>query len=501
MPRIKYVCLSDLHLGEETSLLTAAEPDASSRGGSGPRLRPSPEKMSSVMERLVDCLTELVAATGGGQPTLILAGDILELALASDEIGASVFQTFIRTTMAPGSELFDRIVYVPGNHDHHLWETARETQYVDYMDRIGPTGTLRPPTHITMMFDDYGLHAPRQPLLTALAHRAAPHLADRDFVIDTVYPNFGLVRDDLGKCVVFNHGHFIEALYSAMSWLRQNVFAPGTEAPKHTGDLEEENFAWIDFFWSTMGRQGGVGQDIEFIHEAGEDPRKRALLVDNVSRGLTNLYDRLPWWASIPLHLYLPKWWLRIILGKGSDFLLGSEKTKVNLVGAADGAALAQEAPLSDEALEGLRVYLERYVQSQLNDAYGAGGSEPPRDVTFVFGHTHKPLEDVGDYDQYPAPVKRYNTGGWLSEHAEARPIIGGSVLLVSDDLDTVALRMWQQQADQSQCVRLETAARSVGKEGALYETVARAVAAKKAVFDAFSKTVQDEMAMRAPYL
>ncbi len=501
MPRIKYVCLSDLHLGEETSLLTAAEPAASPRGASGPRLKPNPEKASPVMERLVDCLTELVAATGGGQPTLILAGDILELALASDEIGARVFQTFIQMTMAPGSELFDRIVYVPGNHDHHLWETARETQYVDYMDRIGPTGTLRPPTHVTMMFDDYGLHAPRQPLLTALAHRAAPHLADRDFVIDTVYPNFGLVRDDLSRCIVFNHGHFIEALYSAMSWLRQNIFAPGTEAPKQAKDLEEENFAWIDFFWSTMGRQGGVGQDIEFIHEAGEDPRKRALLVDNVSRGLTNLYDRAPWWVSIPLHVWLPRWWLRFILGKGSDYFLGFEKAKVSWARAADGTIQAREAPLSDEALEGLRVYLGRYVRSQLVDAYGKDQEAAPRDIAFVFGHTHKPLEDCAGCEQYPLPVRRYNTGGWLSEHADPRPIIGGSMLLADEDLETVTLRMWRQQKDQSDCVRLMTASRESEAEGRFHRHVAEALAARKSAFEAFSQAVAAEMATRAPYL
>lgn len=29
--------------------------------------------------------------------------------------------------------LFGRIIFIPGNHGHHLWEQARETQYVEYI--------------------------------------------------------------------------------------------------------------------------------------------------------------------------------------------------------------------------------------------------------------------------------------------------------------------------------------------------------------------------------
>ena len=65
------------------------------------------------------------------KPTLILLGDILELALANDNVAAMVFKRFLELAVKENGELlFDKVYYIPGNHDHHLWESARETQYV-----------------------------------------------------------------------------------------------------------------------------------------------------------------------------------------------------------------------------------------------------------------------------------------------------------------------------------------------------------------------------------
>jgi hypothetical protein len=84
LPDVKYVILSDLHLGAENSILTAL---ANTRDPCA-----DPAKQSPVMTAFVECLREIVAANEGSDlPTLVLAGDILELALADDEIAAAVF--------------------------------------------------------------------------------------------------------------------------------------------------------------------------------------------------------------------------------------------------------------------------------------------------------------------------------------------------------------------------------------------------------------------------
>ena len=114
MPNIRYICISDLHLGADNSLLT----QLGSKPGSV-----NPGRPSEVLEGLAKCLKELVRHNERARkPTLILNGDALELALAEDNIALMAFDRFIEL-MFPvnGDWLIDpSIIFNPGNHDHHL---------------------------------------------------------------------------------------------------------------------------------------------------------------------------------------------------------------------------------------------------------------------------------------------------------------------------------------------------------------------------------------------
>ncbi len=127
MPRIKYVCLSDLHLGQDAGLFT----EMNALGGGTNPLVPG-----EVMLTFCGALRSVLENDRDGahdRPTIILNGDIVELALTTTNVAAMVFQRFFELIMPDdGKHLFDKIIYIPGNHDHHLWETARETQYVEY---------------------------------------------------------------------------------------------------------------------------------------------------------------------------------------------------------------------------------------------------------------------------------------------------------------------------------------------------------------------------------
>ena len=155
MSDIRYVCLSDLHLGAENSLLTRLV----TAPGSQTYPRADPAKPSEVMVQLVNCLRAVISRNQGAQkPTLVLNGDALELALADFNGAIMVFERFMELTMKPGQELFDRTIYYnPGNHDHHVWETARETQYVEkYLSGTSWGTALDPPWHTTnMMLGEY----------------------------------------------------------------------------------------------------------------------------------------------------------------------------------------------------------------------------------------------------------------------------------------------------------------------------------------------------------
>ena len=92
MKDIRYVSLSDLHLGAENSILTRL-----TSVSNGPmEWKADPTTASDVMIRLVDCLRLLISQNHGPRkPTLVLNGDALELALADVNVAAMVFERFM----------------------------------------------------------------------------------------------------------------------------------------------------------------------------------------------------------------------------------------------------------------------------------------------------------------------------------------------------------------------------------------------------------------------
>src|ERR671926_452216 len=144
MPDIRFVCLSDVHFGAENSILSCLVKDD---------LVVDTTTASPVLDRLVAALATLIEANEDKtrKPTLILNGDVLELALASDNVALMVLELFLdRIFPADGEALFERtILYQPGNHDHHLWEAARERQYGNFLHTLGPDEPLPIPWHVT----------------------------------------------------------------------------------------------------------------------------------------------------------------------------------------------------------------------------------------------------------------------------------------------------------------------------------------------------------------
>ncbi|MDQ2727950.1 MAG: phosphoesterase, partial [Actinomycetota bacterium] len=174
-----------------------------------------------MLESLVECLRTLVASTDTPEPPrLILDGDILELALAEDNVAAMVFDRFIDLAYTPTPLFHHEISYLPGNHDHHIWETARERQYADYVASVSSDTPLGPPWHSTRLFERPGAAPLEAELLTALVKRR-PGPADR---VGIQYPNLGLFSSDRQRAVIVHHGHFVEPIYRVMSTLRTAIF-------------------------------------------------------------------------------------------------------------------------------------------------------------------------------------------------------------------------------------------------------------------------------------
>jgi Calcineurin-like phosphoesterase len=415
---VKYVCISDLHLGEEDSILTRLSSDESTADPSAP---------SPVMIQLVECVKALLKNNCGIKPCLILNGDVLDLALAKTNVAAMVFERFIEL-ICPNNEeaLFEKIIVIPGNHDHHLWINDREAQYIQYMQTEAPVPgkELKEPWHSTYLFTQTAPIPPSTSyFLSNLIHRYQ-HL--KGYVIETAYPNFGVYGETNKKCVVFTHGHYAEPTYYFMTKLGDMIF-PLRKKPEEVWDIEEENFAWVDFVWSMFGQSGQIGQGIECIYEKLRDKTARKGLASSLADSLSKQIDSR--WPDFIVKFVLTKV-LDVVIEKLAD----TEKEN-------------STTHLSAKVSECLAAYIGGPLNKQILRELKLCATTAISELTFIFGHTHKPYNNKALYNGFDKPVKVYNTGGWVVESVELDPIRGGAVAFVGEDLDTVLLRTYKEGA------------------------------------------------------
>lgn len=425
MLKIRALCLSDLHLGSETSVLTAVDPKS---------LEPDTTRDSPVLVNLVECLKSILDHHEGTErPHLVLAGDVLELALATTNNAATVFARFAQLLMGNAEPPVDRsIVYVPGNHDHHLWETARERQYAAYINEDSIKLPLEhAPWHATHLFPwREELNVPNRDvesfLLTTLLGLAESSSGSR---VLAMYPNYGVMSTDgKNRCTVVHHGHFTESMYHLMSDLRKAVFPKRRKYPEEIWDVEAENFAWIDFLWGTLGRSGEVGKDMELVYNMLKDEEAKKRLAGNLARSISERLSK-PW---------LIRWFCRVAVNAVLRSLMkkfaGAERS-------------VPDRPLGKDSEDRLGHYIGRYVRSQLVRECTDG---LPDHVTFVFGHTHKPFENVRPITGIDAPVHIYNTGGWVVDTPETAPHQGGAIVVIDEDGHAASIHMYKQSNDRS---------------------------------------------------
>jgi hypothetical protein len=467
MPDIRYVCLSDMHLGADNSILTAIKPDSIAIDATTP---------SPVLSQFVACLRTLIEQNAGSdKPRLILNGDILEMALADTNQAAMVFERFIELIFPPeGEALFDkRLLYLPGNHDHHVWESARETQYINFITRIPAGAALEAPWHTTkMVAPDF---VPEHFLTNLL--RRHPHL--KDALVEVVYPNYALFSPDRERCIIFTHGHYVEGIYSLMSTLNTMIF-PDRQRPKVVWEVEAENFAWIDFFWSTMGRSGDVGQDIGLLYNKLQDKEEMEKLIENLSASLVKRWNHLKWAEGIETKGLA--WILDLTLGR----MAGLERHHPAQLLSPDAQAGLQwfvEGPL----LEQLRVENRQHV---------------PASIALLFGHTHKPFQMEMPFAGYPAPMTVYNSGGWVVDKVEPAPIYGAAAILIDEQLHTTSLRLYNQADDPADyAVQVRDAMSQKKISNPFHDRINALVQPEQAPWKSFSQAVADAVRLHAQVL
>jgi hypothetical protein len=276
------------------------------------------------------------------------------------------------------------------------------------------------------MFNDRALHPIPNDFLN-LAVKSLTSAKGISFL--TVYPNFALLHPDESRCVVFHHGHYIESIYSLMTRLKE-LFFPHEDDPHQIWDLEAENGAWIDFFWSALGRSGEVGTDVELIYDKMQNKPALDDVLEHLAKSLAPMVPPKGSWASS---------FKARLMGFALKHLVDS--LAVREVHRTDSA-------LSRDAQMGLARYVEQFVMGEITRIPNL---LVPQNLTFVFGHTHKPFESAGRFKGYTKPVKLVNSGGWVVDTQALSPLKGGAAIVVDEDLNVVSLRIYNEHDPQQQ--------------------------------------------------
>ncbi|HAN90212.1 MAG TPA: hypothetical protein DCQ48_12885, partial [Erythrobacter sp.] len=146
---------------------------------------------------------------------------------------------------------------------------------------------------------------------------------------------------------------------------------------------------------------------------------------------------------------------------------------------------------LGEAEIDDIGWYLGQPMAAQLREELG----ELPRELQFVFGHTHKPFQDELMVDGYATPVGVFNTGGWVLDEPTLMPVQGCAAMLISDELEVASLRLFNDPTDGTMApVRVEGS----GRVSRLVDDASEAVADAADEWAAFSSEVHGRIVAEA---
>ena len=394
------IAISDLHLGKPESYFHIENP-----------------AFDKNREAVIDMLHRL-----GPQDQLVINGDLMELSLAGwDQVHVDMKAFF--HTIAEGGP-YKRIVFIPGNHDHHFWRMlVEQTNITGRMIHRGspPSNEIYPYCFVDVRFSSHETHMPCETILPRLwpDNRDIP-----EFVIKYPHHLFAVPDRNLDyRYYFFTHGHFLEPLFKPINFIIQ---------PAHLEELEAFNNVWLEAFDYDLGHAGRMSErlfELEDIWQRGGFKAMQTVnkLFNEIQKALMEALH-LPWWKSLIVQLVL-----RIIF---RQIPVESLDKKGNLY----------QMPLDEKMIGRIVHYIEKYVL----DRYQKGkareyllpvDADIPTPFYFVFGHTHRPTIRPEPIEIQGLPFHISNTGGWLrSDNDQANGSNAGVQLFNEDGIQWISL-------------------------------------------------------------
>jgi len=380
----KAMFLSDFHIGEVYGSVTKVLPKNDSIQKYYDSTTVNNEKIyyRKEIETLFDTLYKKCGRYNTIQ-YLILTGDIIDMAVhnTSDVLNLA-YSFFNNEEIGNGrsfASFFNTIIYIPGNHDHHVWKMLQEQYYISNSMEL--TGKALPIQQQiigvlnlekgSMSKDSVIFPDPKKNFLSRV-------FSDNKKPVYIAYPN--LYIKTFSKHICVTHGHFFEPGWNKSSL---NFSKPGKriDDSEYFSELEKNNSPITEFSdYAVSQSMGGLAQGINDIQYGDSTYYKKYLK-------LVKLFPQL-----FPVNLNEPK------------------RTKHN-----DIQKLMEHPELVDTFL--------LHTKRQMHN-------EHMKFNTLIYGHTHVPCDSVqyrkhiDDLVGYKLKfhLSIYNTGGWVSIDDISKP-------------------------------------------------------------------------------
>lgn len=403
MGGIRYLVVSDMHAGAELSLATPVDRDGVLTDAD------TPSPVAASFGVAVRALMERQKSAASAQ--VILLGDIMDLAFCDRKDAARCYVGWLKGLIGDAPGLFaPDTVFLPGNHDHSLWTAARMAAEVATLEAGGAGGMA----FATPLPPRKGLPSA---LVTALNRSAGLAGSAR-----LHYPNFALHDVTLGRCVAFHHGHFLETTYRAMSLLH-DMLTGVARLHLTAAEIADENANWIDFGWSSFGQTSSLSRDVVTLYSGLSVSSEAHHLRQRMARSLSAaLAPKLPIGGHDRMKALLRQ---AILAALDASFGAFSDEERASIA-----------KVLSESGVAGLRAYVDGPLAQQLRAELG----HIPPNLTFIFGHTHKPFVDTLVPERGPV-IQLCNTGGWYLDSPRLNGREGVSLVVMDDALNVVSLR------------------------------------------------------------
>jgi len=412
------VVISDIHIGDEAGIIRRQATKGYSSAATGLFVR------DIFLE-----FQEKVATVAAGMPNkripyLILNGDGWDVAIRNVDEVADLSQSLFAALRV--DEYFDQILFIPGNHDHHLW-VMLQTQTCVVRPLEKATGSSAGPSAITKLVDTKVQAFPHEQsgvLDLATGELTIPGVKPpydghvflsgltgaKRIPINVVYPNLYLVPAGGGdtSSILVTHGHFFELAWRLLTDVLAQLLVR-EHVRTDLVNLEMLNSPVTEFFNFSLAQVGPVSTLVNRVYNEarnGQKPPELDLALDS----LADFADR-----AIEFHgdgLWSD--FVSMLKEKGSDAAIKAVKSLVEsllrsaLRGAKRGS-LAMSGARHDahfldrpETLDFIDLYITMSRRKQPNLQIG----------TVIFGHTHeafprrtRPLRESGE-------VSFWNTGG-----------------------------------------------------------------------------------------